>query len=1117
MTAAPSQTRPDPGSMRAVRARLRLAVLAGSLLPGSVAAQRDREPGGGLPPMHVAPASDEASTALRTFVLAPRLVCDLLAAEPDLCNPVAFSIDGQGAVYVAETFRIKDGVFDTRDWMQWKDDDLACLTVADRLAKYEKHIPDLIPRYAAFHERIRRLVDSDRNGTLDRSTVFADGFAELADGIASGVLPFGGDVFFANIPKLWRLRDADGDGIADERHVVHDGYGVHTSLIGHDLHGLIVGPDRRLWFSIGDRGLHVQQGDRTLAFPHEGAVLRCELDGSDLEVVHRGLRNPQELAFDAHGDLFTGDNNSDGGDRARLVHVVPGADSGWRIGYQWLDDRGAWNREALWRPRHPGQSARILPPIANFADGPSGLAFDPGIGLPERFRGCFFLCDFRGGAASSGVHAIRLQRAGAGYELAGTERVVWRVLATDVDFAPDGSLYVLDWVHGWNKTGKGRIWRVRTPEMANDLQLRATAQLLAADSRARGVRALLAQLAHPDRRVRQQAQFALVDLDAHDDLLAAALGDESRLARQHAIWGLGVLGRRAPARLEPLLPLLDDGDADVRAATARVLGDARLPAAVPALARRLADGNARVAREAALALARLLSHAAAAVPALIELLRTNDDHDPVLRHAAVVALAAAAPTAVLHGDFAAERPAVRRGVLLALARRADPHVAAFLRDPDADVRRDAARAIYETPIAAALPDLAAFAYDDEPADEAFDWRVVNANRVLGQVENGEALVHLAGLASHPARTRLEAIAVLGEWEAPHGQCRVTGNWRPCTHPGAERVLQRFASAAPQLLADPAVAAGAAAALARARRHDAGPELRRLVAAGGMPAAARVAALDALAALGHPDLEPSLRELGADAPVPLRRRAVELLARTAPEQAVPVLASLLADAPTGERQAALRALGGLRHAAAAALLGEWLDRLSRAEVPAALQLDLLEAARAHDDAGLRAALVAHDQRAAAGGPLGPWLACREGGDADAGRTVFHDFEATRCTRCHALGGQGGSAGPALDDVGRRLSRDELLAALITPSARIAEGFGTTALDLHDDSLVVGVVTRDQDGAVTVVGADGKAVDVPWTKIRRRSPSADSAMPAMGGPLSPRQVRDLIEFLAREQSR
>ncbi|MBM4247436.1 MAG: hypothetical protein FJ148_27220 [Deltaproteobacteria bacterium] len=50
--------------------------------------------------------------------------------------------------------------------MQWKDDDLACRTVAERLAKYEKHIKDRIPRFAAYSERVRLLVDTDRNGSV---------------------------------------------------------------------------------------------------------------------------------------------------------------------------------------------------------------------------------------------------------------------------------------------------------------------------------------------------------------------------------------------------------------------------------------------------------------------------------------------------------------------------------------------------------------------------------------------------------------------------------------------------------------------------------------------------------------------------------------------------------------------------------------------------------------------------------------------------------------------------------------------------------------------------------------------------------------------------------------
>src|SRR4030095_10685248 len=103
------------------------------------------------------------------------------------------------------------------------------------------------------------------------------------------------------------------------------------------------------------------------------------------------------------------------------------------------------------------------PPIANIADGPSGLAYDPGTGWPRRFGGRFFLCDFRGVSGSSGVHSILVKRSGATYEVTEDRKLVWNLLATDCDFGPDGALYVSDWVFGWDRTGKGRIYRIFDP------------------------------------------------------------------------------------------------------------------------------------------------------------------------------------------------------------------------------------------------------------------------------------------------------------------------------------------------------------------------------------------------------------------------------------------------------------------------------------------------------------------------------------------------------------------------------------------------------------------------------------------------------------------------------
>ncbi len=162
---------------------------------------------------------------------------------------------------------------------------------------------------------------------------------------------------------------------------------------------------------MGDRGLNVKSGDDHFELADTGSVLRCELDGSNLEVVATGFRNPQDLVFDENGNLFTGDNNSDSGDLARWLHIVPGADYGWRMAYQYLPDRGPWNRERLWDADNLNRPAYVIPPVANIGDGPAGLAYYPGTGMSGSYRGNFFMCDFRGAAGMSGVRTFKAQTA----------------------------------------------------------------------------------------------------------------------------------------------------------------------------------------------------------------------------------------------------------------------------------------------------------------------------------------------------------------------------------------------------------------------------------------------------------------------------------------------------------------------------------------------------------------------------------------------------------------------------------------------------------------------------------------------------------------------------------
>src|SRR5262249_5946685 len=234
--------------------------------------------------------------------------------------------------------RFEKGVPDTRGHMYWLDDDLACRSVADRIAMYGRQYPGQKPYlgFENYDDQIRLIWDSTGAGKADKSTVFSKGYNRPEDGLGAGVLARKGSVYYTNIPSLYRLKDTKGENVADVKEELSTGYGVRVQYLGHDLHGLRMGPDGKLYFSIGDRALNVKTKEgKQLLNTECGAVLRCDLDGSNLEIVHTGLRNPQKLAFDDYGNLFTFDNNCDSGDSARWVYVVEGGDSGWRCGYQY--------------------------------------------------------------------------------------------------------------------------------------------------------------------------------------------------------------------------------------------------------------------------------------------------------------------------------------------------------------------------------------------------------------------------------------------------------------------------------------------------------------------------------------------------------------------------------------------------------------------------------------------------------------------------------------------------------------------------------------------------------------------------------------------------------------
>ncbi|MGD9647124.1 MAG: PVC-type heme-binding CxxCH protein [Pirellulales bacterium] len=1093
-----------------------------NVAPGISAAEPADRASGAAEPYRpfVAETAEDAELLLKRVRVPVGMQIELFAAEPLLANPVTFTFDEQGRCYVVETYRLHAGVTDNRRHMYWLDDDLACRTVADRVAMYRKHLGAEFDGYAREHDRVRLLTDTDGDGRLDRATVFADGFRDAAHGIGAGLLARGRDVWFACIPKLYLLRDDDGDGTADQRRVLHDGYGVHVAFLGHDLHGLCLGPDGRLYFSIGDRGLNVETEGRTLAYPDTGCVLRCEPDGSQLEVYATGLRNPQELAFNELGDLFTGDNNSDSGDRARFVHLVEGGDSGWRIGYQYLTtpvNRGPWNAERLWFPQRAEQPAYLLPPIANVGDGPSGLAYDPGTGLPEAYRGSFLLADFRGSNGISGVRAIKVQPHGATYELVKQEEFAWSVLATDVEFGVDSAVYISDWVEGWDTTGRGRIYRLFDPTPEAATQGAEVRQLLAAGMVARSAAELATLMAHRDQRIRLNAQLELAaraaepQAQAFGTLEQVALHGPSTVARLHGVWGLGQLARRKNNQtLTALRGLLTDADAEIRAASAKALGDARDESAGEAITQLLNDAEPRVRFQAAIAVGKL-AHGEA-LPAVWKLIDAAGD-DPYLRHGGVMALVGIGDVDAVIATTKNESSASRLAAVLALRRMGRVEVAQFLSDSDPKVQGEAARAIYDEPIPAAMPRLAALAGEASLA-EPVAWRVLAANERVGGPESAEALAEWATDAQRPEATRAMALQVLATWAAPSGRDRILGLWRPIAPRSTEPAV---AAVAPRLSAifatnsDKALTA-AAECVAALQIKEAAPHLAALVADQRQLSSLRAVALAALATLEAAELEAAVKLAIDSTDANLRTAGRGHLAKLSAAEAMPLLRDALETGSLAEKQGALAALGIVDSAQADELLAALIDHLSAGKLPAELALDLLDAAARRDSSAVRDKLAAYESARASDDPLAFYRECLSGGNADRGRDIFHDKTEAACLRCHRLGTRGGLVGPDLGGVGKRETREHLLESIVAPNRKIAKGFESVVLALDDGSVLVGVLRGEDDRTVTIITAEGQIETIEKSSIEDRA-GGNSAMPDTAVKvLTKAELRDLVEFLS-----
>ena len=140
-----------------------------------------------------------------------------------------------------------------------------------------------------------------------KSCVFADGL-----GTVSGLEWIDGALDVVHPPELSSFRDTDRDGRADERIDLVTGLGP-TALATHGINdhiaaGIRAGIDGYLYLAVGDKGVSraVGKDGRSIKLAG-GGVIRVRPDGTALEVVSTGERNPRSIALSAtRRDLHPG-------------------------------------------------------------------------------------------------------------------------------------------------------------------------------------------------------------------------------------------------------------------------------------------------------------------------------------------------------------------------------------------------------------------------------------------------------------------------------------------------------------------------------------------------------------------------------------------------------------------------------------------------------------------------------------------------------------------------------------------------------------------------------------------------------------------------------------------
>ncbi len=241
---------------------------------------------------------------------------------------------------------------------------------------------------------------------------------------------------------LWSLQPGDPPRL------LRDDLACCQSIIGGQPNGIIFGPDGMLYLAAGATTDH-SEADPMIPIlyatpqPWEGAILRLPPDGSSVEVVANGFRDPIDLAFTADGTLYASDTGLFLGLGDRLMRVQAGQFHGWPY---WRE------RGCLECPVIPGD----LTPVPDFVPlpesaRPRGLTAYHADQYPAEYDDNLFAALWNGVPGAQRVLRVRVLASGQPLVSA---FVTGLIRPADVAIDPDGALLVADYIYG-------HVWRVR--------------------------------------------------------------------------------------------------------------------------------------------------------------------------------------------------------------------------------------------------------------------------------------------------------------------------------------------------------------------------------------------------------------------------------------------------------------------------------------------------------------------------------------------------------------------------------------------------------------------------------------------------------------------------------